>query len=372
MDGDFLHAALLAFVISAFAVQLFLYLHYYRRPAKITPSGGEASQPPVTVLIAARNEAANLRQNLPFVFAQDYPQYQVVVVNDSSWDQTAEVLEEFKQTNPNLHIATVSENSHFDGGKKFALTLGIKAAKYDRLLLTDADCRPHPGWIAAMVRHIPGPEGLVLGYSPVKKAGSGVNLMARYDNFFTAVQYLGMALAGNPYMGVGRNLSYSRDFFMSSGGFKRHYLLPSGDDDLFVNEHAQKLQVAVSLEPESHVETDGPKSWKTFWKQKRRHLTTGRRYRRKDKFRLLLYPLSLLILLAGSIVLLLANYKTDLLIGLLAVRLIVQIYIFRRSMQVLGQKDLIWFAPVLDVFYLLFGMLLQGANLLTKQPKWKK
>lgn len=222
-----------------------------------------------------------------------------------------------------------------------------------------------------MMESVKEPETIVLGYSPVRKTRGLLNAFARFDNLFTALQYLGFALGGKPYMGIGRNLSYTRDFFMGSGGFKRHYLLPSGDDDLFVNEHAHSAPIYANINPDAFVETDGPASWNRFWKQKRRHLITGKRYRKSDKKRLLLYPLSWLIIITGSVTLLILQTWVYLIIAALVVRLIVQIYIFRRSMQVLGQKDLIWLVPVFDLFYLFFGILLHSSNILTKQPKWK-
>src|SRR5690606_33347934 len=106
---------------------------------------------PVSVVIAARNEAANLEKNLPRILSQDHPDFEVIVANDCSYDRTEEVLKELQQGNPRLRIVSIPENDKYRHGKKFALTMGIKAASHDTLLFTDADCYPlSPNWIRSM------------------------------------------------------------------------------------------------------------------------------------------------------------------------------------------------------------------------------
>lgn len=236
--------------------------------------------PPVSVVISARNEAENLDRFLPAILEQDYPEYQVVVVNDGSEDDSDLVLAKLKAKYKHLYYTTIAPDKKFHHGKKLPLSLGIKAARYEHLLLTDADCRPASDqWIRKMAESfvIPGKE-LVLGIGNYEKANGLTNLWLRYDTFTIAIQYLGFALSGKPYMGTGRNLAYTKTLFEKNKGFKSHIYLASGDDDLFVQEAATKTNTAVCTDPEAHTLSVPPPSFRKWLEQKQRHLTTSGRY----------------------------------------------------------------------------------------------
>ncbi|MEY3399319.1 MAG: hypothetical protein RL220_1913, partial [Bacteroidota bacterium] len=129
--------------VTTWLIQLIYILHFFGKISgrkAIENSGGK--ELPVSVIICARNEEKNLREHIPVLMEQDYPEFEVIVVNDSSWDDTDAILNAFHVHYPNLRIVTLDEEKQNLQGKKFALTLGIKAAKYDTILLTDADCVP--------------------------------------------------------------------------------------------------------------------------------------------------------------------------------------------------------------------------------------
>ena len=237
-------------------IQIFYFVFFFFRLAFHKEQKIDSqSLPPISIIVAARSEAHNLVEFLPYLFEQNYPEFEVVVVNDRSWDDTKEILKAFQLKYSNLHVVNIEETNHKSNGKKMAVTLGIKGAKYEHLALTDADCKPvSQNWLMSIGMKFQNSDTkIVLGYSPFKKEKGFLNSLIRFDGFWVALQYLSFAKAGKPYMGVGRNLAYTKNDFFKIGGFKKHYNLKSGDDDLFVNEIANNRNTAVVLNEDSHV-----------------------------------------------------------------------------------------------------------------------
>ncbi|RYD80131.1 MAG: glycosyltransferase [Sphingobacteriales bacterium] len=223
------------------------------------------------------------------LLSQNYPEYEIIIINDQSEDETKYVLEEYEAVYaPKLKVVTITDHIYEFSGKKFALTLGIKAAQNPIILLTDADCKPvGENWIGAMASPYKNKQtDIVLGFSPYEKKGSLLNLFIQFDTFYTALQYLSFALGNNPYMGVGRNLSYRKELFFKSKGFAPFLKINSGDDDLFVNHNATATNTAVQLNPESFTLSQPKKSWMAWFHQKKRHMRTGKLYKAKHKYAL--------------------------------------------------------------------------------------
>ncbi len=210
--------------------------------------------PPVSVIIAAHNEDYNLQKNLPNILKQQYPDFEVVVVNHASIDTTRDVLMDLQREFKNLKVVTIEQDLNFFKGKKFPLSIGIKSAKNELLLLTDADCKATSvNWIASMASHYTSKTEIVLGYGPYNKSGGFLNMLIRYDTFMIALQYFSFALMGLPYMGVGRNLSYRKSTFYKNKGFTSHYNIPSGDDDLFIMQIANKKNTKIEVSQNSFM-----------------------------------------------------------------------------------------------------------------------
>jgi glycosyltransferase involved in cell wall biosynthesis len=324
-----------------------------------------------SVIICAKNEEKNLRDLIPILFEQDHPEFEVVVVNDASWDDTQETLEALDKMYPRLHVINLDENKQYMHGKKFALTLGIKGAQYEHLLLTDADCRPtSKQWIRQMTQPYFEGYSVVLGYSPYNRFRGLLNALIRYDTFQIALSYLSMAQLGNAYMGVGRNMSYTKDLFFKAGGFKSHSHVASGDDDLFINQVATKRNCAIMLEHGSHTTSQPKLTWKAWWKQKRRHLTTANIYKTKHKVLLTIFPFSLILMLGCGIFLLAINKVVLLVIALLFLRYLCQIAIFRGSCKHLGNSDIAWLSPVYEMVLLLMNPVIYLSNILNKPKSW--
>ncbi len=250
--------------------------------------------PPASVVISARNEAENLELFLPSILSQDYPEFQVVVVNDGSEDETDMVLSRLKAQHPNLYITSIAPNKKFYHGKKLPLSLGIKAAKYHHIVLTDADCQPASNqWLKQMITPmLKQNKEMVLGIGNYQKKRGLNNLWLRYDTFTIAIQYLGFALSGRPYMATGRNLAYTKNLFNKTNGFKSHIYIASGDDDLFVQEAANKQNTTISIRKEAHTISIPPENFRKWIEQKHRHLTTSHHYRRSIKLSLVMEPLT--------------------------------------------------------------------------------
>jgi len=353
-------------------VQLFYYGWFFRRLAFYTPREKEHSQQhPVSVIICARDEAARLVSHLPGALVQTYPStHEVIVVNHNSQDDTRFLLDEFKKTFKGLHIVNLEHEAIGIPGKKYPLSMGIKEARYEIVLLTDADCVPaSEHWMHKMQDGYHNGIEVVLGYSPYKKGPGILNKIIRFDTFHTALQYLSYALAGMPYMGVGRNLSYKKDVFFRNKGFSAINHVPGGDDDLFINKVATKENTAIVIDPDTFTLSEPKKSFSDWFRQKARHYTTAKYYKTQHKLLLGLYSFSHVLFYPLLIVSLFFDWRLAL--SLFGIRLVVQGYIFQKTMQRLGEDDLFPWWWLLDIWMFLYYIIFSTA--LWKKPRkaWK-
>lgn len=355
------------------AIQVFYYLYFFIRLAFYKKKNRPISQThPVSVIVCARDEAANLVKNLPGALVQQYKTtHEVIVVNDNSFDESKYILEEFKKSFKQLLPVELKQEARFIPGKKFPLSIGIKTAKYEIVLLTDADCVPASEfWIEKMQEGFVDNIEIVLGYGALHKKKGFFNKMVRWETFHTALQYLSYAQAGKAYMGVGRNLSYKKSVFFRHKGFSAHNHVPGGDDDLFINKASTKNNTAIVIEKEAFTLSEPPTSWRQWIKQKSRHYTTSKYYKGSHKFLLGLYALSLFLFYPSFIAsLFLFNWKWVIII--FSFRFILQALVIFKSSQKLNEKDLFpwfWFFDLCMFFYYLFF-----AKSLFKRPAktWK-
>ena len=368
MEFGFEALVLLVFAV-AVVMQLFFFLYFFIRLAVYKPTSQNVEETPVSVIIAARNEERNLLINLPKIFEQDYPDFEVVVVNDRSWDETADVLRGFQKKYSNLHVINIAESTHYNHGKKLAITLGIKGAKFDHLLFTDADCHPASDqWIRKMSSCLKS-KSLILGFSPYERKKGLLNKIIRFDAVQIGVQYLSFALAGMPYMGVGRNMSYEKDLFFSVSGFKSHYHIKSGDDDLFVNEVSKKANVNVVVDPAAQMISIPETNFSNWYNQKRRHFTTAKHYRNLHKIFLSLLSVSLLFMIVSFFILIFTRFWMFAAIGM-GVRLLVQLLVLRKPMKTMGGGDLLIFTPIIELVILFLNPVIYFSNFILKPSKW--
>ena len=276
----------LLYVLCTFVlIQLFYYLFIFTRLAFYGSSTNyESRSPGVTVLVCAWNERENLTELLPILDAQEYPEYEVILLDDRSDDGSEDFMRENIHSWKHIRYIRINDKFEHVTPKKYALTVGIKQAKYPLALMTDADCRPDsPYWITAMASQVTDQKDIVIGFSPYEKQKGLLNWFIRCETFYTAVQYLSFSLAGMTYMGVGRNILYKRDVFFANKGFYRHRHIMGGDDDIFLNEVATGSNTAISIAPESFVYSKPKTTWSTWLRQKRRHLAVSQFYRKRNK-----------------------------------------------------------------------------------------
>lgn len=340
--------------------QILYYAFFFSRLAFYKPAPKlHNEQRPVSVIICARDEANNIVKNLPGVLVQKYrTSHEVILVNDNSSDDTKHLIDELRKTFKNLHPLQLTQEAKLIAGKKFPLSMGIKSSKYETLLLTDADCVPaSENWMQLMQNGYRSETEIVLGYGAYHKNNGLLNKIIRFETFHSALQYFSYALAGMPYMGVGRNLSYKKEVFNRNKGFSAINQIPGGDDDLFINKVATKENTAIVIEADAHTLSEAKKRWSDWFMQKTRHYSTAKYYRRKHKFLLGLYSATQ-FLIYPMVVISAICFNWWITLSIFAVRLIIQAVIYFKTMKKLNEADLFPFFLFLElwmcVYYLLF------------------
>lgn len=291
----------------------------------------------------------NLKEFLPHILDQEYSNFEVVLINDGSYDDTLEVMESFKKEYPNsIKVVNVTENEQFWGSKKYALSLGIKAASNEYLLFTDADCKPNSKhWISEMTSDLSKGKEIVLGYGAYKKIKSSwLNKIIRFETLMTALQYVSYAKIGLTYMGVGRNLAYTKSLFFKNNGFGNHLHIKSGDDDLFVNQNATKENVSLCFSENSFTISEPKTTIKDWVRQKRRHVSTASHYKPIHQFLLGLFYSSQLLFWGFVLLLLALNYQWQWVVGFLLVRFTIQYTTIYLSAKKLNERDLVVWTPL--------------------------
>ncbi len=352
--------------------QLFYYAFFFTRLSFYKPKSKIISQTqPVSVIICARDEAANLAKNLPGSLVQKYnTTHEIIVINDNSFDDSKYVLEELHKTFRQLQIVELKQEAKFILGKKFPLSIGIKTAKYEIMLLTDADCVPASEfWIQKMQDTYEDSTEIVLGYGAYHKKKGLLNKLIRWETFHTALQYLSYALAGKAYMGVGRNLSYKKSVFFRHKGFTAHNNIASGDDDLFIKTAATFSNTKINIDPDTFTLSEAETTFTKWLKQKKRHYSTAKYYKPLHKFLLGLYSTSHFLfypLFVSSLIL----YSWQLSLAVFGIRFIIQAIVFYNTMKKLNEKDLFPLFLFFDVWMFFYYIIFSAALIKKPNSNW--
>lgn len=365
--------AILFFVFAAVVViQIVYYLTFFFSFSISSEDIKAKKDIPISVLVCAKNEAKNLSNNLPKILKQDYTNYELVLINDGSTDNTLEVMKSFEAKHRNIKIVNVKTNETFWGNKKYALTLGIKAASNNFLIFTDADCKPNSNqWLTHLSSKFSNSKAIVLGYSAyAKKKSSFLNLIIRFETLLTALQYFSYAKLKSPYMGVGRNMAYRKELFFNNNGFNGHMAIKSGDDDLFINEVANSKNTAICISKESFTISEPKTSFKDWILQKRRHISTAKFYKTKHKILLGLFYISQLLFWIFAITLLALGYHWHWVLSIITLRFSVQLLSFGFAAKKLDDITLIFFAPFLELFLITTQLSIFIANLISTPKHW--
>lgn len=326
---------------------------------------------PVSLIVCAKNEAENLQKHIPQLLKQTYSNFEIILINDASIDETLDVMEHFAEKDSRVQIVNVKNNEAFWGNKKYALTLGIKKAKYNHLIFTDADCYPaSEDWLTSMTSHFSEEKQLVLGYGAYEKYPGFLNKLIRFETLMTAVQYFSYAKVGTPYMGVGRNLGYTSTLYYENSGFINHIKIPSGDDDLFVNEAANSKNTQVCDAPEAFTYSLPKKSWNEWLHQKKRHYTTAKLYKPLHRILLGIYYLAnLLFWILSTIVLFTKFWLFGL--AIILVRFIFQYVVIGKAAGRLKENDLVVLIPFYELFLIFTQLSIFIFNRDGKNSQWK-
>lgn len=342
-------------------------LLFYKTPESKTVPGRPL--PPVSIIICAKNESDNLKKFLPLVLQQDYPDFQVVVVNDCSEDDSEEVLEELQQKYPQLYFTNVKSDPIYRHGKKLAVTLGIKAAKHEHLVFTDADCFPNSEvWLRSMAMHFTDKKQLLLGTSPYEQGKGLLHQVIAYETLQTAIAYISSAMRGAAYMGVGRNMAYTKTLFYEHKGFSGHTHLLSGDDDLFVNKAANAENVDVEISSEAQMISIPETHWNEYFKQKRRHMTTGPLYKKRHKRRFVFESMLGFVFYASCIAMMFFPTIVLIAIALFLIRFLLKSLIYYIAAQKLSFKKAYFFQNLwLDIIVPVFRFIALTINMVKPQ-----
>ncbi len=375
MFNEVIAAIFLLSVTIQVAYVLYFFVQVFRIPTAARPL---LAQKPVSVIICAKNEAANLLQNLPAIMAQRYINdagialFKVIVVNDASEDNTAKILAGFQEIYPQLQVVTIAPDEVRDvPGKKYALGKGIAAAETDIVVVTDADCKPSSDlWLAQMVEPLVNGKGIVAGYGKYIQQPGLLNRFIRWETLHTFLQYSGYALAGNPYMATGRNLAYHKEAFIQASATPAWGALPSGDDDLLIEAYAHAGNMTIICDEQAFTISPAKSTWGDWIKQKERHLSTGKYYKK-----------SIQLLLAGYAgthafgwILFLVSlftpfYQTALVVMLY--RCFIYWLIWAYAAKRLGEKDMVIWFPVMDFGWMLYNFAFSPYIFLKNKTQWK-
>ena len=364
-------STVLALMAASLVVLAFFHLAMFSRLA-FRPQEVEPDRDlPVSIVVCGRNESITLQQLIPILMDQDHKTFEVVVVNDRSEDDTWDVLQWLKPQFPKLQPVNIQADEKFSYGKRIALGVGVRTARYPHIVVTDADCMPTGrDWVSVMASGFKDGKEIVICHSPYERVPGLTSLLERYDGFTKAMQYISFAQAGFPYMGVGRNMAFTRDVFFGAKGSRKQRQLMSGDDDLFINEVARAKNTTAIADGRSYMTTRATPDLSTWLHRKRRHYTTAQYYRLGHQVLLTLLPVSRIVLWATVLYLLIKGFIATALIGL-CIALFIFLPIEMLAMRKLGAGRITWFAMPLEWLFLILDPCIYLSTLIFKPQRWK-
>ena len=359
--------------IAVVVIQFLYYIVVFGKFSFAKPQTVNPKRVPISVIVCAKNEEENVKKFVPLLAEQDYHTFEIVLIDDASSDNTLEIFEEFEKQYPNIKLVKVENNEAFWGNKKFALTLGIKAAKYEYLLFTDADCYPtSKNWITAMSAQFTQQKNIVLGYGAYEKiSNSFLNKIIRFETLLTATQYFSWAKIGKPYMGIGRNMAYKREEFFKVRGFMDHMKIRSGDDDLFINQAANGDNTTICYIPDSFTYSTPKSRFKDWFTQKRRHVSTAKHYKLFDRNQLGLFYLSQLLFILLPIVLLAFQYQWIAVVSIIGFRYLFAWLTLGFAAGKLKEKDVMYWFPIIEIVLIFTQLNVFITNTFSKPVHWK-
>ncbi|MBQ8241773.1 MAG: glycosyltransferase [Bacteroides sp.] len=334
-------AGILFFIQSCYHLGLYRNLYLHSRKEK-----QETDTPPLSVILVAKDAASDLQKNLPAILEQDYPDFEVIVIYDQSSDDDCEdVLKLLEDKYPHLHHSFIPDSARYISHKKLGITMGIKASHHEWLVFTEPNCRPSSNqWLRKMARNFTNGTDIVLGYSNYEKTKGWFNRKVTFDTLLNAMRYLGKAVDGHPYTGCGRNLAYRKSLYYEQKGFTSHLNLQRGEDDLFINQVANRKNTRVEASPESIVRITAPHYQKDWHEDKVSYHLTSRLYKGFSRYLMGFETCTRLLFLLMVIVCIVYGILTQswIVLGtaimLWLLRYLMQVMVFRKTSIALGER----------------------------------
>lgn len=357
-------AGLLLIIQVIYYLALYNRIHTHNKVVRQNKLSFSETLPPLSVVICAKNESENLRSFLPSVLEQDYPEFEVIVVNDGSTDESEELLSVLDKDYPHLYHSFTPENSRYISHKKLALTLGIKASKHEWLVFTEANCYPaSKDWLRLIARNFTPSTDVVLGYSGYERGKGWMHKKTAFDALFTSMRYLGYAITKRPYMGIGRNMAYRRELFFQQKGYSAHLNLQRGDDDLFINRIATRINTRVETDVNATVRMR-PIRYKNDWREEKvSYMATSQRYKGSQRFMLGFETFSRILFYFAVIAIITFGVLDEhwIIAGLgglaWTIRYVIQAVIINKTAKELGEKRRYYFTlPVFDILQPLYSL----------------
>lgn len=372
---------LLIYILITFAaitaIQLFYQLFFmFRLTPKSVLKQKTNEKVPLSIVICAKNEGYNLKKNIPQILNQKYPNFQVIVVNDCSEDDTDIVLAELKESYPQLYYTSIPIDHKFSHGKKLAITIGIKAAKTEHIVFIDADCTPaSDNWLSEIASKYTAGKQLIIGYGRYAKYSGLLNVYIRYETMWNAIQYMGFAKALRPFMGVGRNISYTKTLYNQSSKYRNNLSIASGDDDMFVSEMGTKANTAICFLPDGQTISEPQTTIGGWMNQKSRHLSTATHYSAQVKCFLIAETITRQIFWLLALILFIFGENNEILIATASLTFarILTIYLaIGLSAKRLGERHLWLWALPMDIVMPWMQALAWYRNIISKKNNtWK-
>lgn len=361
----------LVVLVLALSIQLVYYYFVFLSLTKYKKAKAKIHKEGVSIVVCSKNDIEFLKKHLDSLLNQDYPDFEVIVVNDGSWDGTKAYLDRIQIENPKLKPVHLDKDRNHTAGKKFALTMGIKAAKNEYLLLIDADCKPASNkWVSTMMNHFEEGIDVVLGFSPYKTYYGVLNLFIRYETLFVGMQFLSLAMKNRPYMGVGRNMAYKKSVFLENKGFASNINIAAGDDDLLIQTIANKNNTSICIDAESHTVSEPHRRIGKWWNQKMRHLNVGTHYKAGIKWILGIFSFSFLFFYLSLIALFVLQIPLEYIAILFGIRIILTWIPTFICYKKLNNAWLAIAYPFLDIFYFIYYIILGPISLFRNKDKW--
>lgn len=326
---------------------------------------------PVSVVILVKNQGENLLRLIPLLLEQSHSNFEIVLINNASTDDTGDIIELLAEKHSNIKIVTVENNEAFWASKKYALTLGIKASKYDHLLFTNADCNPvSKDWITEMSRNYTSKKGIILGYKKYKKENSFLNIFIRFENLVTAIKCFGFSKRNLSYMAFEGNYAYNKATFFKVNGFINHMKINFGEANLFIRDASTKENTTICISQNSFIETSAPTSFSKWFADKKELASIKKEYKFKHRFLLNGFVFTKVLFYVLAITLLF-TYSHTLTLSVIGIYFLINYIIIGLSAKKLKEPQIIFFVPFLEIGLLLFQISIFIANLKSKPNHWK-